>query len=40
MSDYVKVDVSNDVVGWDVRFSIPRPQNVGVGAAANFRLNI
>ena len=32
MSNYVKVDVSNEVVGWDVRFSIPKPQNVGVGA--------
>ena len=32
MCDYVKVDVSNEVVGWDVRFSIPKPQDVGVGA--------
>ena len=32
MSNYVKVDVSNEVVGWDVRFSIPKPKNVGVGA--------
>ena len=31
MSIYVKVDISNEVVGWDVRFSIPKPQDVGVG---------
>ena len=31
MSNYVKVDISNEVVGWDVWFSIPKPQDVGVG---------
>ena len=31
MSIYVKVDISNEVVGWDARFSIPKPQDVGVG---------
>ena len=32
MCNYVKVGISNEVVGWDVRFSIPKPQNVGAGA--------
>ena len=31
MSIYVNVDISNEVVGWDARFSIPKPQDVGVG---------
>ena len=31
MSDYVNVAINYAVVGWDVKFNIPRPQNVGVG---------
>ena len=32
MSDYVNVAINYAVVGWDVKFNIPKPQNVGAGA--------